>query len=128
MPKPKTLQVAAVQAAPVSFDLKLSLNKLKKLAAEAALAGAELVVFPEAFLSAYPWRYAFDAPIGTREPRGIDATNKSRLDRRSKRGANLNVAKEEFGLQDITSRQLRSRLLNSMSYAILPRGTKSSYL
>ncbi|TVY42521.1 Nitrilase [Lachnellula occidentalis] len=40
MPKPKTLQVAAVQAAPVSFDLKLSLNKLQKLTAEAALAVA----------------------------------------------------------------------------------------
>ncbi|TVY26863.1 Bifunctional nitrilase/nitrile hydratase [Lachnellula hyalina] len=70
MPKPKTLQVAAVQASPVSFDLQLSLNKLQKLAAEAASAGAELIVFPEAFLSAYPWRYAFDATIGTREPRG----------------------------------------------------------
>jgi hypothetical protein len=24
----------------------------------------------EAFLSAYPWRYAFDATVGAREPRG----------------------------------------------------------
>lgn len=46
MSKPKTLQVAAIQASPVSFDLKLSLEKLKTLTAEAALAGAELVVFP----------------------------------------------------------------------------------
>jgi predicted amidohydrolase len=46
MPKPKTLRVAAVQAAPVAFDLKLSLDKLQKLTREAALAGAELVVFP----------------------------------------------------------------------------------
>lgn len=46
MPKPKTLQVAAVQAAAVGFDLKLSLNKLDILTADAALAGAELVVFP----------------------------------------------------------------------------------
>lgn len=46
MPKPKTLKVAAVQAAPVAFDLKLSLKKLEKISAEAARAGAELVAFP----------------------------------------------------------------------------------
>ncbi|KAK1991160.1 carbon-nitrogen hydrolase [Colletotrichum falcatum] len=65
-----TVKVAAVQAAPVSFDLDKSLQKLCKLTEEAAAAGADLVVFPEAFLSAYPWRYAFDATIGAREPRG----------------------------------------------------------
>ncbi|TDZ37763.1 Bifunctional nitrilase/nitrile hydratase NIT4 [Colletotrichum trifolii] len=64
------IKVAAVQAAPVSFDLDKSLQKLSKLTAEAAELGADLVVFPEAFLSAYPWRYAFDATIGAREPRG----------------------------------------------------------
>ncbi|KAF6788200.1 carbon-nitrogen hydrolase [Colletotrichum sojae] len=64
------VKVAAVQAAPVSFDLARSLQKLSKLTAEAAEAGADLVVFPEGFLSAYPWRYAFDATIGAREPRG----------------------------------------------------------
>ncbi|KAI2637423.1 carbon-nitrogen hydrolase [Xylaria nigripes] len=66
----KTIKVAAVQAAPASFDLQKSLEKLTKLTAEAAQNGADLVVFPEAFLSAYPWRYAFDATIGAREPRG----------------------------------------------------------
>lgn len=40
------VKVAAVQAAPVSFDLDKSLDKLSKLTAEAAHAGAELVVFP----------------------------------------------------------------------------------
>ncbi|KAI0200773.1 carbon-nitrogen hydrolase [Astrocystis sublimbata] len=66
----KTVKIAAVQAAPVSFDLEKSLTKLTRLAAEAAKHGAELIVFPEAFLSAYPWRYAFDATVGAREPRG----------------------------------------------------------
>jgi hypothetical protein len=46
MSKLRTLKVAAIQASPVSFDLQLSLEKLKKLTAEAALTGAELVVFP----------------------------------------------------------------------------------
>ncbi|KAI8309381.1 Bifunctional nitrilase/nitrile hydratase NIT4 [Colletotrichum sp. SAR11_59] len=40
------VKVAAVQAAPVSFDLEKSLEKLSKLTAEAAAAGADLVVFP----------------------------------------------------------------------------------
>lgn len=70
MSRQQSVKVAAVQAAPVSFNLLASLQKLEKLTAEAASQGAELVVFPEAFLSAYPWRYAFDATIGAREPRG----------------------------------------------------------
>ncbi|KAF2809991.1 putative nitrilase [Mytilinidion resinicola] len=65
-----TVKVAAIQAAPVSFDLHESLEKVSKLTSEAARSGADLVVFPEGFLSAYPWRYAFDATIGAREPRG----------------------------------------------------------
>ncbi|GJD01114.1 carbon-nitrogen hydrolase [Colletotrichum higginsianum] len=40
------VKVAAVQAAPVSFDLDKSLQKLSKLTEEAAAAGADLVVFP----------------------------------------------------------------------------------
>ncbi|KAI0389247.1 carbon-nitrogen hydrolase [Xylariaceae sp. FL0594] len=70
----KTVRVAVVQAAPVSFDLTKSLEKLVRLTAVAAGGGgggvADLIVFPEAFLSAYPWRYAFDATIGAREQRG----------------------------------------------------------
>ena len=73
-----TIRVAAVQAAPVAFDLDKSIEKVGKLTREAAEAGADLVAFPEGFLSAYPWRYAFDATIGAREPRGTPAcTNMS---------------------------------------------------
>ncbi|KAH7392852.1 putative nitrilase [Pyrenochaeta sp. MPI-SDFR-AT-0127] len=64
------VKVAAIQAAPVAFDLGKSIGKVAKFTTEAAAAGADLVVFPEGFLSAYPWRYAFDATIGAREPRG----------------------------------------------------------
>ncbi|KAH8650548.1 putative nitrilase [Tricladium varicosporioides] len=66
----QTIKVAAIQAAPICFDLKSSLKKLTELTHTAASAGAQLICFPEGFLSAYPWRYAFDATIGTREPRG----------------------------------------------------------
>jgi hypothetical protein len=31
----------------------------------------------EAFLSAYPWRYSFDATIGAREPRGKGSKDRS---------------------------------------------------
>lgn len=41
-----SVKIAAVQAAPVAFDLNQSLEKLEKLTAKAALAGADLVVFP----------------------------------------------------------------------------------
>lgn len=42
----KTVKVAAVQAAPVAFDLPKTLMKVAHFAAEAAKAGADLVVFP----------------------------------------------------------------------------------
>jgi nitrilase len=45
----KIVKVAAVQAAPVSFDLEKSLEKVAKFTAEAAGSGADLVVFPYVF-------------------------------------------------------------------------------
>ncbi|KAJ5518762.1 nitrilase [Penicillium expansum] len=38
--------VAAIQAAPVSFDLPKSLQKVTEFTSQAAAAGADLVVFP----------------------------------------------------------------------------------
>jgi nitrilase len=48
------VRVAAVQAMPQVLDLEASLDKAVGLIAEAAEQGAELIVFPEAFLSLYP--------------------------------------------------------------------------
>lgn len=42
----KLVKVAAVQAAPVAFDLERSLERVAKFTAEAARSGADLVVFP----------------------------------------------------------------------------------
>jgi nitrilase len=46
--------VACVQAEPVVLDRAATLEKLAALTAEAAGQGAELVVFPETFVSVYP--------------------------------------------------------------------------
>jgi len=46
--------VACVQAEPVVLDRERTLERLARLTAEAAEAGAGLVVFPEAFVPAYP--------------------------------------------------------------------------
>ncbi len=48
------VRVAAVQATPVILDLEASVAKAIGLIADAAGQGAQLVVFPEAFLSLYP--------------------------------------------------------------------------
>jgi nitrilase len=48
------LRVACVQAEPVILDRERTLDKEADLAAQAAGEGAQLVVFPEAFLPAYP--------------------------------------------------------------------------
>ncbi|MBX9587677.1 MAG: nitrilase [Hyphomonadaceae bacterium] len=61
---------ACVQAAPVAFDTARTLEKTRDLAADAARAGARLVLFPEAFVSAYPRGTNFGAAIGARTPEG----------------------------------------------------------
>lgn len=40
------IKVAAVQAAPVAFDLQESLQRVSKFTSKAASSGADLVVFP----------------------------------------------------------------------------------
>ncbi len=58
----RSVTVACVQAEPVVCDLERTLDKVEQLAAEAAGSGAELVVFPETFVSVYPssrWAKAF---------------------------------------------------------------------
>jgi nitrilase len=48
------VKVACVQVEPVVLDQAATLEKLERMTAEAAGAGAQLVVFPEAFVPAYP--------------------------------------------------------------------------
>jgi len=63
-------KAAVVQAASVAFDRDHTLEKAAELSAEAASKGARLVVFPEAFLSAYPRGLDFGAVVGNRTDEG----------------------------------------------------------
>lgn len=64
------VSACVVQAAPVAFDLAATLDKVERLAREAAAGGAQLIVFPEAFLSAYPKGIDFGTKVGSRSPAG----------------------------------------------------------
>jgi nitrilase len=70
LPAAERFKVAVVQAAPVVFDRERTLKKVHALAAEAARLGARLVVFPEAFVSAYPRGLDFGAVVGSRTDAG----------------------------------------------------------
>ncbi|NTU84392.1 MAG: carbon-nitrogen hydrolase family protein, partial [Chloroflexales bacterium] len=63
---------AVVQDAPAAFDLDASVTRALQRLAEAAGQGAQLVVFPEAFLSGYPKGLDFGARVGMRSPEGRD--------------------------------------------------------
>lgn len=64
------IRVAVVQASSVFFDRQKTLEKTAQLAADAASRGAELVLFPEAFISAYPRGMDFGAVVGARSAEG----------------------------------------------------------
>src|SRR5579859_1535379 len=66
----QVIRAAVVQAAPVAFDREQTLKKVRTLTREAASKGAQLVVFPEAFVSAYPRGLSFGAVVGDRSPEG----------------------------------------------------------
>lgn len=64
------VRVAVVQAAPVAFDRERTIERVRELSTEAAGCGARLVVFPEAFVSAYPRGLSFGAVVGSRTDAG----------------------------------------------------------
>jgi nitrilase len=64
------VKVAVVQAAPVLFDRSASLQKACRLAAEASAQGAQVILFPEAFIPAYPRGLSFGTVVGSRSAAG----------------------------------------------------------
>ncbi|MDX9830465.1 MAG: carbon-nitrogen hydrolase family protein [Anaerolineae bacterium] len=64
------VKVAVVQAAPVLFDREATLAKVERLADEAGAGGAELILFPEALVPAYPRGLGFGTVVGGRSDAG----------------------------------------------------------
>src|SRR5215216_2708808 len=70
MPASPFVRAAIVQAASIGFDREQTLEKAADLTADAARRGAQLVVFPEAFVSGYPRGSTYGNTIGARIPEG----------------------------------------------------------
>ena len=66
----RSVTVAVVQAAPVLFDRERTLDKTSELVRQAQKQGAELVLFPEAFVPAYPRGLRFGMVVGARTEQG----------------------------------------------------------
>ena len=61
---------AVVQASPVLFDREASTAKVCSLIGSAAATGARLILFPEAFIPAYPRGLSFGCKVGSRSAAG----------------------------------------------------------
>ncbi len=66
------VRAAVVQAAAVAFDVEATLEKAERLMVGASASGAQLAVFPEAFISCYPRGLTFGSAVGSRSPEGRD--------------------------------------------------------
>ena len=66
----ESIRVAVVQAAPILFDRDATVAKMRELTAQAAAEHARLILFPEAFIPAYPRGLSFGAVVGSRTPAG----------------------------------------------------------
>lgn len=66
------IKVAVIQAAPVLFDLSGTLDKMNSLVEEASKANPQLILFPEAFIPAYPRGLSFGTVVGSRAKEGRD--------------------------------------------------------
>lgn len=64
------VKAAVVQAGPVMFDREGSLEKACDLIREVSEKGVQLVLFPEAFIPAYPRGLGFGAVVGSRSAGG----------------------------------------------------------
>ncbi|WP_269148239.1 carbon-nitrogen hydrolase family protein [Planococcus antarcticus] len=65
-----TFKVAVVQAGSEIMDKEKGVAKTVRLIQEAATQQAEIIVFPEAFIPAYPRGMSFGAVVGSRTPEG----------------------------------------------------------
>lgn len=66
------VRVAVVQDSPIVLNRKATIEKVHFLLTQASKQGAQLVVVPEAFVSAYPTGMDFGARVGLRTSKGRD--------------------------------------------------------
>jgi len=64
------IKAAVIQAAPALFDKTETLKKTMSLIGEAAEQQADLILFPESFIPAYPRGLGFGTVVGSRSPEG----------------------------------------------------------
>ena len=65
-----SVKVAVVQAASILFDREATIEKACRLIGEAASQGAKFILFPEAFIPAYPRGLSFGMVVGGRSQEG----------------------------------------------------------
>ncbi|MDN5203224.1 carbon-nitrogen hydrolase family protein [Fulvivirgaceae bacterium BMA10] len=66
----KNFKVAVVQSSPILFNLGETILKVGDLVGEASTQGAKLILFPEAFIPAYPRGLTFGTIVGSRSKEG----------------------------------------------------------
>ncbi len=64
------MRVSLIQDSPVLFDRAATLDKVRSLAATAAKEKPDLMLFPEAFIPAYPRGLTFGTVVGSRSEEG----------------------------------------------------------
>lgn len=64
------VKVAVIQAAPVLFDCQATVDKASILIEEASQEHPGLILFPEAYIPAYPRGLSFGVVVGSRDPAG----------------------------------------------------------
>jgi nitrilase len=68
----KKLKVSLIQSSPALFDLEASIDKIENLLIQAKKENPGMILFPEAFLPAYPRGLGFGSPVGSRSEAGRD--------------------------------------------------------
>ncbi len=66
----KNVKVALIQTSPELFDRKATLEKVRNKVDETSAFSPGLILFPEAFVPAYPDGFTFGAPVGSRSEEG----------------------------------------------------------
>jgi len=114
--------VACVQAEPVVLDREATIDKLAALTAEAAGNGAELVVFPETFVSVYPsstWAGALAGWADSRAKAAFARLVESAVDVPGPAADRLGGVAREHGVWLVTGANVKDSRRNGTVYNAL---------